>query len=176
MDLLSDIYKYNPEYHKFADLLGVDKKRRDDIKVAQKLSLLYDWAKERVGADDLVQIADEVNALRKQEGLSLLGTELVGHLYEKVRIEMDKKREVVDAKERMEQKEKYYAKLEEESKRATDWVNSQEKAKQQVAAEGQKKQVQNSRYFSRVQNSVKTYDKTSRIPYDKSQLTQAVEV
>ena len=55
-----DVYKYDPEYHRFADYMGVDIHKRKDLKIANKLSLLFDWAKK--SKRGLLLFIDEADA------------------------------------------------------------------------------------------------------------------
>lgn len=82
-------YKYNIEYHRFCDDLGVKTSDREDIKIAQKASLVYDWAKEQIGSDNGAAISSTIKDLIHTLGVqNIKGELLVDHLYRWIRIDM----------------------------------------------------------------------------------------
>lgn len=44
-ELYGDEWKYNPEYHRLAEFLEVNKFDREDIDLAKKMSIIWDWAR-----------------------------------------------------------------------------------------------------------------------------------
>lgn len=82
-------YRYNIEYHRFSDDLGVKLSDREDLKVAQKTSLIYDWAAEQIGSDNGAAISSTVKDLIRTLGLqNIKGELLVDSLYRWIRIDM----------------------------------------------------------------------------------------
>lgn len=79
------------EYHKFADLLGVNRLDRLNPHVSGKLALLYNWAATKARSNNLENLADFMNTAKS--GLPFLGLELVTNLYRKARFEMERSKE-----------------------------------------------------------------------------------
>lgn len=90
MDLLSDNFKYDPEYHRFADYMGVDRNDRNDFRVAKKLALLYDWSAKRSKTPGAHNAVKQLDGLRKHLGVNFVGPTLVNFLYDRVRVNMDR--------------------------------------------------------------------------------------
>ena len=44
VSFLGDTFRYDPQYHKLADFLSVNTLDRDDLEIAQKIFLIWDWA------------------------------------------------------------------------------------------------------------------------------------
>lgn len=94
-------YKYNAEYQRFCDDLGVDKYKRDDYRTAEKLSFIYDWAKNQVGTDDGNAISVAVRDLVRTLGVqNLQGVSLADYLFQWTRLDLSSE------KLRMKEKEK----------------------------------------------------------------------
>ena len=92
-EILGDAYKYDPEYHRLCDFLGVDRDTRSDYDVAKKISLIADWGKKMAGnTNDGVEIRGEIKSLQRRLGISLQGKTLVNKLYQWVRLDMDRRR------------------------------------------------------------------------------------
>jgi len=90
---VGDSYKYNPDYHKFADFLGVDAELRSDHDLAQKIATIYDWGKENLhGNGDRVDVSMAIKNLKSFLGTNLQGEELVKKLYQWVRLDRDRRR------------------------------------------------------------------------------------
>lgn len=83
-----DAYKYNIDYHRFSDYLGIDRYKRDNRELAGRVSLIYDWAKEQVGKDDRETIIRAVREYMKSLGTQLQGESLVDHLYRNIRLDL----------------------------------------------------------------------------------------
>jgi hypothetical protein len=81
-------YKYNVDYHRFSDYLGIDKYKREDRQLAGRVSLVYDWAKKQVGRDDREAITRAVREYARGLGTQLQGESLVDHLYNNIRLDM----------------------------------------------------------------------------------------
>ena len=82
-------YKYNVEYQRFCDDLGIDKYKRDGFEVAQKVSLIYDWAKEQVGSEDGNKISLAIRDLVRTLGIqNIQGELLADNLFRWIRIDM----------------------------------------------------------------------------------------
>lgn len=104
-------YKYNPEYHRFCDDLGIDKYRRDDSRIADKVALLYDWAKEQVGTEDGATISKAIADLTTKLGVQARGELLTDYLFRWVRMDMasekirtrEKEKEMVEKEMSMKQ-------------------------------------------------------------------------
>lgn len=83
-------YKYNIEYQRFCDDLGINQYDRNDIKLAEKVSLIYDWAKENMGTDDGTKISVGIRDLTKTLGVqNIQGQLLTDHLFRWIRMDME---------------------------------------------------------------------------------------
>lgn len=87
---VGDVWKYNPEYHKVTDFLGVDKYDREDHDLASKVSYLVDWAADKGGAKDFQGALNAINGLRKESGVQYQGKALVNQLYQFARLGVGK--------------------------------------------------------------------------------------
>lgn len=84
-EVVGESWKYNPDYHKMTDFLGVDVYDRDKFEIANKVSFLADWAAEK-GAKDFDQALGQINRVKKETGSQLRGKSLVNELYHYVRL------------------------------------------------------------------------------------------
>lgn len=89
---LGDIWKYDPEYNRAADFLGIDKHQREDVKVAKKLSFLVDWALASSKSTKQEDALWTINDLRKKLGINSQGETMLGQLFEFVRLKQDRER------------------------------------------------------------------------------------
>jgi len=80
-------YKYNPNFHKFAEFLGLNKFSRENYELAKKVSFIYDWAKEQVGRDDPDTIMRAVNNLQHNLGTTTVGKPLIDLLHKQIRLD-----------------------------------------------------------------------------------------
>lgn len=85
-----EAWKFDPDYHRTADFLGINKYDRDDYEMAQKVSILNDWARTR-GAKDVSEQLDKINELKRSTGQQTLGKTLVNTLYNHVRLSVASK-------------------------------------------------------------------------------------
>ena len=165
-----DIYKYNPEYHRFADLMGVSRDDRDKIEVAKKLALIYDWAAYDTGKNDFESISQRVDKLRKEEGVSFSGKELTSFIYQKIRIHMDRVREAnVEFEKRVkssEMAEKYKV----EKRNQEEWLKTQEDYKNSIAKKNMIAERELKKYITYYKKKQPEYDKVVKIeeakPFD----------
>ncbi len=144
MEVLTESYKYNPDYHKFADYLGLDKYQRDDFDTAKKVGLIYDWAMSRVGRDDPRAIIDEINSVQRKLGVQSIGNELVLRLYQKARLE-DKSSKGLE-KERALALERIELKKQEMRKSGLERIKEIENEKTRLAEESLSADKGNLRY------------------------------
>jgi hypothetical protein len=75
-------WRFNPEYHEFADFLGLKADEKSDESLAQKLSFLHDYTH----ATDILDAKIKIMELQKQLGVNYQGKTLVNHLYQYVRL------------------------------------------------------------------------------------------
>jgi hypothetical protein len=97
-----DTYKYNPNYHMFADFMGLDRNKRMDHRIAQKLMLLYDWASRQAGKDSINSVINHIGKTKKDMGVSHTGKLLVDTMYQQVRLSIDRHRIREDNKQKEE--------------------------------------------------------------------------
>lgn len=83
-----DAFKLDPNYHKMADLLGLDDGERMDIDLAQKLSYLRDFTGEKEEVDALLKVKQMIRDL----GIPTRGKELTKTLYQYARLAKDRER------------------------------------------------------------------------------------
>ncbi len=86
---IGDSFKYNQDYNRASDFLGIDKNQRESIKVAEKISYLVDWAYQQNKNTDVQGALLKINKLRKELGLNSQGELLLGQLFEFVRLKAD---------------------------------------------------------------------------------------
>lgn len=110
----SDSWKYNPEYHRTAEFLGIDKYDREDYETANRVAFLVDWAKEQNNNDDYLKAVVKLDELRRDLGVTYQGRLLVNSLYQQVRVMLDRQR--VEDKIVAEQKQKVVQQAEEQVK------------------------------------------------------------
>ena len=91
-NLLGDAWRYDPEYHKVADFLGVNKYDREDSSMAEKLDLIYSWAQIQNKGTSKQDVMWALFNLKKELGLPVQGKLLVDELNQYVRLQMDSKR------------------------------------------------------------------------------------
>jgi len=92
-DLVGDEWKYNEDYHKTANFLGVDKYDRNDLEVAKRLSFIRDWAEKKNKKNPY----DQIYQLRKRLGVQDIGPTLVNQLFQHLRLAQDteKKKKII---------------------------------------------------------------------------------
>jgi len=83
-------YRYNPDYHKLADFLGIDKEKRDDLSIAEKLDLIREWGIKKTGSTQLIDTLMAIKKLKRKLGLNLQGETLVKALYKYLRLSLEK--------------------------------------------------------------------------------------
>lgn len=85
--LTGDLYQYDPDYHKTADMLGINEYDRKDFESASKISFLVDWAnRKRKTKPEISRSLIEVEVLRKKIGTQAIGKTLLNQLYQYVRL------------------------------------------------------------------------------------------
>lgn len=85
-DAVGETWQYDPDYHRTADYMGIDAHERDDVRVAQKVSVLRDWAKEN-GAENLEDALGRIHDLRRNLGTQSHGKALINELYQHLRFQ-----------------------------------------------------------------------------------------
>lgn len=80
------------EYHRMSDFFDVSYDDRKDIKIAEKLSYLTDWAKEKTKSEDRLQQTIALKELKTGLGFQSKGLELIDKLYQWTRLDVDRKR------------------------------------------------------------------------------------
>lgn len=86
---LGDAFRYNPDYHRVAEFLGVDKYDREDYGTASKISIIRDWAGIQSKSETTEGALLAIDDLRKQLGFQFIGKPLVNEMYKAIRLEMD---------------------------------------------------------------------------------------
>lgn len=86
---VGDVQQYEPDYHRVSDYLGVDKFARRDAKLAQKVSIVRQWARENAQDESLESEVATINSLRHKVGTQNLGETLINELYQHLRFQSD---------------------------------------------------------------------------------------
>lgn len=85
-------YKYNIEYQRFCDDLGMDRFKRLEPEVANRVAYLYDYAREQTGSEDGTVVSKFVSDLTQTLGYQVRGETLVNTLFQWTRLDMDHQR------------------------------------------------------------------------------------
>lgn len=85
-------YKYNIEYQRFCDDLGMDRYKRSEPEVANKVAFLYDYAREQTGSEDGTTISKFISDLTRTLGYQVRGDTLVNTLFQWTRLDVDHQR------------------------------------------------------------------------------------
>jgi len=83
---LGETYKYNPDYHRVADFLGVDRNDRLDYSLASKLSFIRDWAGIEAKNGNTDEALWKMHDLRKKLGVNSVGKPLVDEMFKYIRL------------------------------------------------------------------------------------------
>ena len=86
-----DTFMFDQKFHRLADFLGVDKYKRDNPDVAQKIAFISDWAEAR-SSDSFADILKTVVKLKRDLGTTVRGETLVKDLYKWTRLDSDSDR------------------------------------------------------------------------------------
>jgi hypothetical protein len=85
-------YRFNPTYHKVAEFLGVDKYKREDNNLANKIAFVYDWAENKIGSKNSTEIMSFLHQTMRDLGVQFRGASLVNYLYQMTRLNLDSDR------------------------------------------------------------------------------------
>ena len=91
-DVKVSSYMDDLSYHNMAEFFELSFDKRDNIHIAEKISFLADWAKEKTGSDDQLDQKMAIKTVIKGLGLPMVGTELIEKLYRWTRLDQNKKR------------------------------------------------------------------------------------
>lgn len=79
-------------YHRMADFLGISPNDRRDSYLAERISLLTDWAKIESKSKDILDQKIVIKGLIRNLGYQYQGRQLILNLYKWIRLDIDKKR------------------------------------------------------------------------------------
>ena len=79
-------------FHRMAEHLNISYEDRRDNNLADRINILYGWAKEQTKSDDLLQQEQAIKQLKNNLGYQGDGPDLVKRLYMWVRLDQDRKR------------------------------------------------------------------------------------
>lgn len=88
-DNFRDSFLYDPNFHRFADFMGIDKYARDDYNISKKILFLYEWGRRKVQSDDFIDVLKAVTGLKKDIGTTTKGKTLVDDMYKWARLDYD---------------------------------------------------------------------------------------
>lgn len=86
------LWKYDPDYHRLAEFLGVDRFDREDFEIAKKIALIADWAGFNKGKD-VIAAQESVTKLRHKLGVQFVGKPLVTELYKIIRLDQTRQKQ-----------------------------------------------------------------------------------
>lgn len=167
MSYSDNSYRYDPKYHRLADLLGVNKDDKLDSHLARKISLLADWSKQKSKSDSPDDIYAVIESLSRKLGVQFIGKTLVDHLYQRVRVEMDTKREIESEQKQKESLRKRQEEYENIKAHGREW--KAEKKKEKLDLERGQKESER-----KAKKSVKDYQKS--IPKQKLEKIPEVDL
>lgn len=102
---LGDAWKYDPEYNRVAEFLGVDRFKREDYDVAKKISTIRDYLDLNGKLSRIDQVLSSIQKIKKSLGSNTQGELLVNELYQHARLDVDRRRaEAIEPKVRVEPK------------------------------------------------------------------------
>lgn len=88
---VGEAWKYNQDYHRLSEFLGVSKYDRENYDTAKKVSLIRDWAGLQ-GKDDSTESAlKAIQDWKRKAGIPYQGRELIHELVQHIRLDMDRK-------------------------------------------------------------------------------------
>lgn len=157
---MNDSYKYDPTYHRFCDFLGINKLGREDIRVASKIAHLYDWASSRANSDDFSKVAQTVDSVIQQQGVSFVGKTLIDYLYQRVRIKDDssRMRDEEEAKKRkIQESQKEIRKIKSDAQKFRRDQNKIKKNTEKISLEADER---NNSYIKEYEKSQKSDKRT----------------
>ena len=81
-------WPFSPEFKKFAEFLGITAERHSkgvnwqhDDRTVNKIKTVYEWAKKRIGNDDIVDIMYQVRQCQRELGGQREGLEALNKMY-----------------------------------------------------------------------------------------------
>lgn len=153
-DFISNEFKYNVDYHRFADFLGIDNSDRQEAKTAMDAALLYDWGVGKSGSGDFREITNQVSKLQKKLGVSYTGMTLLKTLVHWAKIDLDDRRlkgELKIERERVKQRE---AKVKEIKKEAKSKRTKLEKEDKLIDKELQASRREAAKYMEKYKRNI----------------------
>lgn len=75
------------EYHRASDLLEVSYDERKDLRNAEKLAYLIDWAKDQTKSDNRIELIERIRTLQRTLGMSERGLAAIKKLYQWARLD-----------------------------------------------------------------------------------------
>lgn len=84
---IGDSFQYDPDYHRMSNFLGVDQHERGDMKIAEKISALKDWAQSQHKSGELNDTLSALHELRRKVGTQSQGKTLINELYQHLRFQ-----------------------------------------------------------------------------------------
>lgn len=92
-EILGDEWKYNPEYNRISDLLGIDRFDRENLDIAQKVSLVRDYIDLLDGkVSSEHEALQKIYSLKKHLGTNDQGPTLLNQLYQHARLDIDERK------------------------------------------------------------------------------------
>lgn len=82
----------DPNYHDFADFMELDHSDRRDVKMAEKLSFLYNWGERASSSSDPTEVKSAIKMLKKFMGMSGTGSDAITKMYRWARLDSQRRK------------------------------------------------------------------------------------
>jgi len=89
---IGDQWRYDPEYNRVAEFLGLDRFKREDFDIAKKIATIRDYLDLDGKITRVDQVLTKLDSIRKKMGTNEKGESLVNDMFQKVRLDMDRRR------------------------------------------------------------------------------------
>lgn len=80
------------EYHRVADWFEISFEDRNDQNIAERLSFLYDWAKDVTNSDDRMERLAAIKNIKSSLGMNTKGKEALKKLYQWARLDQSRRK------------------------------------------------------------------------------------
>src|SRR4030042_3878176 len=79
-------------YHRVSDFLGISYEDRKNSRLAEKVSLLFEWGEKTSNSKDRIDALMAIKDLQKRLGIQVVGKEAIQKLWQWVRLDTDRQR------------------------------------------------------------------------------------
>lgn len=89
---VGEAWKYDPQYHRVSDFLGINVYDRNEDHLAKKVLAIREWANQEGKSDDTTQALTQISKFQRKQGYQMVGKSLVNQLYQDIRLHQDQQR------------------------------------------------------------------------------------